>query len=152
MPTETTKVTFTIERIYMGRRINRDNKISYFWIDAENMSDVDPSVYVKQPIKGAQLGQRWRITFNEDQSEYFVRGEHRPVHLGLYNGEEIQEWQTLDRAAAIVEQMNSNARKDLHDDEILKALRPIQRIIKKARTYKDRSAIVALVIDALYNS
>ena len=150
MSVETKAETFTIERIYMGRRINRDDKISYFWIDAEDITDMDPSAYIKQPIKGAQLGQRWRITFIADRSEYFVKGEHRPVHLGLYKGEEIQEWQALDRSASIVEQMNRNARKDLHDDAILEALRPIQRIMKQARTYKDRSAIIALVIDALY--
>lgn len=150
MPTETKTGTFTIERIYMGRRLNRDDKISHFWINAEDMRDKDPSAYIKQPIKNARLGQRWGITFNEDQSEYFVRGEHRPVYLGLYNDEEIQEWQTLDRAAAIVEQMERNARKDLHDGEILEALRPIQRIMQETRTYKARSAIIALVIDALY--
>ena len=150
MTVETKKETITVERIYMGRRINRDDKISYYWINAEDIRDGDPSIYFKQPIKNAQPGQRWSITFNLDKSEYFIRGEHRPFYLGIYDGEEIQEWQTLDRAAAIVEQMNRNARKDLYDDEILEALRPIQRIMKQARTYKDRSAIIALVIDALY--
>lgn len=139
--------------IYMGRRLAETDAVRYLWLHEQASEGERHYSHHKQPVLNAAIGSRWELTVEDGNDFWFVNGENRPRFIEQLDGEEVIQWDARDRATAVTKQMLANAQKAaINGKGLRELLTPLVQEMRKVRTYQERTAIIAVVIDILYSA
>lgn len=135
--------------IYIGRRMNTKNKLSYFW---QFDNETSPGGFRKQLVP-AQIGEAWKFTRTKE-GNILISGELRPVKLEMHvtrGPQPIDQWIASDAVHVQLDaehRMNAKLAKRKGQFEI--ALQPLKRLLDALQYHDERAALINKIVSELW--
>lgn len=152
--TEAAEPEFPVRYVFMGRRINAADKAMYAYRHDGGRTTTEPgaTVWYSKPLKaGAPIGAVIETTELAD-GRYYTGGTKAPRLVGSHTeGDELLEWETLDRATAQIITRAQVARRQLKDSggELDRIIDNLRAVINKTRTTSERAALWSYIESAV---
>lgn len=132
--------------VCIGLRLDTRNRLATFFLDDEGNR-----YGWRKPVLGPAVpGSQYDVAFGAGSSP-ILSGEQGPRYLGRLAVEDpnVVRWTAEQRLAELTAEQESRARRDAEADAITAACRPLRAVYRQARHGRQRSALLAVLIEEI---
>jgi len=143
--------------VYIGQRVDRENKVSHYWysLTPDGQPDLDKSHCFNKRIErqnthmSPEPGAVFDVHTTKEGASVMIAGDKSPRYVEMLDDEKLcLEWQVAEQASLRSYKANKRMREEMSEDLMEKSFRPVLNAMRKTNA-QGRQAIKLIVLEYL---